>query len=96
MSDTTLCYDDYIARAMRTLGGHLWIGRGGFCLSYETSQLSGYDCETVKTLCITAGLPVIDSRGIDFGIAATLAVRGPMVAVNTTPSPKRLRCKLSL
>jgi hypothetical protein len=33
-------------------------------------------------------LPVIDSRMIPFDLAATLAVRGPMIAVNTEPSPK--------
>ena len=37
-------YDDYIASALRTEGGHLSIGRGGFTLYYARgARLSGYD-----------------------------------------------------
>jgi hypothetical protein len=39
-------YEDYIASALRTEGGHLSIGRGGFILYYAGGgRLSGYDCE---------------------------------------------------
>jgi hypothetical protein len=81
-------YETYIARALATPGGHLGIGRGGFTLHFENSRLSGYDCEFIKKVATDAGLPVIDSRVIPFDLAATLAVRGPMIAVNTEPSPK--------
>ena len=51
-------YDDYIASALRTEGGHLSIGRGGFTLYYARgARLSGYDCESIKACCIVAGLP---------------------------------------
>jgi hypothetical protein len=51
-------YDEYIASALRTDGGHLAIGRGGFTLYYaHGARLSGYDCEQVKTCCIAAGQP---------------------------------------
>ena len=80
-------YDAEIARALATPGGHLSIGRGGFCLHYDHSRLSGYDDDAIKQAAIAAGLPVIDSRPIPFDIAAKLAIRGPMIAVNQTPSP---------
>jgi hypothetical protein len=60
---TSRDYDDYVASALGTEGGHLSIGRGGFTLYYaHGARLSGYDCEQVKACCIAAGLPVIDSR----------------------------------
>jgi len=74
-------YGDTIAKALATEGGHLFIGRGGFSLHYENGWLSGYDCETVKATAIAAGLPVIDSRKVDLGEVAELAIRGPMIAV---------------
>lgn len=74
-------YADEIARALATPGGHLSIGRGGFTLHYDHCRLSGYDCETVKAECIAAGLPVIDSRCVAFGVVWDLAVHGPMIAV---------------
>ena len=59
-------YDEYIASALRTEGGHLSIGRG-FTLYYAGgARLSDYDCERVKACCIAAGLPVIDSRLMAF------------------------------
>ena len=80
-------YDAYIARALATAGGHLSIGRGGFSLYFgRGAHLSGYDCETIKTACIAAGLPVIDSRMVDFAIVAGLAINGPMIAVGEPPS----------
>jgi hypothetical protein len=81
-------YDDYIASALRTEGGHLSIGRGGFILYYAGgARLSGYDCEEIKALCIAAGLPVIDSRMAAFEDVVRLAVSGPMPAVGENPSP---------
>jgi hypothetical protein len=81
-------YDDYIVSALRTEGGHLSIGRGGFTLHYARgAMLSGYDCETIKACCIAAGVPVIDSRMVAFEDVVRLAVRGPMAAVGEEPSP---------
>lgn len=81
-------YESWIARALATEGGHLSIGRGGFGLYYDRgAHLSGYDCETVKAACIAAGLPVIDSRMVEFAIVATLAINGPMIAVGEPSSP---------
>jgi hypothetical protein len=75
-------YGDYIASALATEGGHLSIGRGGFILHFgNDSRLSGYDCDRIKACCIEAGLPVIDSRMVDFDQVARLSVNGPMVAV---------------
>ena len=85
---TTGDYDIYIARALATEGGHLAIGRGGFSLYFgRGAHLSGYHCETVKAACIAAGLPVIDSRIVDFAAVARLAINGPMIAVGEPPSP---------
>jgi hypothetical protein len=81
-------YSDYIVSALRTEGGHLSIGRGGFTLHYSRgAMLSGYDCEAIKACCITAGVPVIDSRMVAFEDVVRLAVRGPMAAVGEEPSP---------
>ena len=80
-------YDDYIASALRTEGGHLSIGRGGFTLHYARgARLSGYDCESIKACCIVAGLPVIDSRMVAFEDVVRLAVSGPMAAVDEDAS----------
>ena len=81
-------YASYIDRALRTPGGHLHIGRGGFSLHFEMSRLSGYGCDIVKHLAIEAGLPVIDSRPVPIDIVAKLAVSGPMIAVNADPDPQ--------
>jgi hypothetical protein len=81
-------YDTYISRALATDGGHLSIGRGGFTLYFARgAHLSGYDCEPVKAACIAAGLPVIDSRMVDFSAVARLAIKGPMIAVGEPSSP---------
>jgi hypothetical protein len=81
-------YGDYIISALRTQGGHLSIGRGGFILWFRRgSRLSGYDCEHIKTCCIAAGLPVIDSRMVAFEDVVRLAVRGQIVAVGEEASP---------
>ncbi len=76
-------YGETIAKAL----GHLFIGRGGFSLHYESGWLSGYDCEPVKDAAVAAGLPVIDSRMVDFGKVADLALRGPMIAVGKLADP---------
>ena len=89
-SDDTILqhYGDYITSALQTKGGHLSIGRGGFTLHFgRGARLSGYDCESFKTCCIAAGLPVIDSRMVAFEDVVRLAVRGPMVAVGEAASP---------
>jgi hypothetical protein len=76
----------YIARALETEGGHLAIGRGGFTLWFGPgATFSGYDIESMKNACITAGVPVIDSRLVDFGVVARLAINGPLVAVGQAP-----------
>jgi hypothetical protein len=81
-------YGDYITSALQTKGGHLSIGRGGFTLHFgRGARLSGYDCESFKTCCIAAGLPVIDSRMMAFEDVVRLAVGGPMVAVDEEASP---------
>jgi hypothetical protein len=81
-------YDDYIASALKTAGGHLSVGRGGFILHYGRGcRLSGYDCDPIKASCIATGLPVIDSRMVDFDQVVRLAVKGPMVAVGEDASP---------
>jgi hypothetical protein len=81
-------YDTYIARALATEGGHLVIGRGGFTLWFRRgASVSGYDIEPIKNICIAAGLPVIDSSAVNFGIVAGLAINGPLVAVGELASP---------
>jgi hypothetical protein len=82
-------HDTYIIQALSVSGGHLHIGRGGFCLYYAWgATLSGYDCDEMKAACIAAGLPVIDSREVEFDAVVELAFRGPMVAVGQDPDPK--------
>ncbi len=78
--------EQLIERAKETKGGHLSVGRGGFTLYFgEGSTLSGYDVDKMKARCIDAGLPVIDSRCVDFDRVAELAISGPMVAVGSAP-----------
>ena len=84
---TTRQYEEYIARALATEGGHLSIGRGGATLYFERCRLSGCHEERIKAEAIAAGLPVIDSRSVPFNRVKDLAVRGPMVAVGEPPSP---------
>ncbi len=85
---TSKIYDDYVPSALCTEGGHLSIGRGGYTLYYaRDARMSGYDCEQVKSCCIAAGLPVIDSRMVPFEDVVRLAVRGPMAAVGEEASP---------
>jgi hypothetical protein len=86
-------YDEYIASALRTEGGHLSIGRGGFTLYYSGgARLSGCDCEQVKACCIAAGLPVIDSRMVAFeaSFASRCAVRWSRLGRNRARRPTTL------
>ena len=85
-SSPTRQYEEYIARALVTEGGHLSIGRGGATLYFERGWLSGCHEERIKAEAIVAGLPVIDSRSVPFDRVWDLAVRGPMVAVGEPPS----------
>lgn len=79
-------YDSDIKRALAVDGGHLAIGRGGFTLWVGRGvSLSGYEIEPIKSVCIAAGLPVIDSSMVDFGIVARLAINAPLVAVSVPP-----------
>jgi hypothetical protein len=81
-------YSADIASALATEGGHLSIGRGGFILHYrDGAMLSGYGCEAIKAQCIAGGLPVIDSRCVDFDLAVQLTLGGPLVAVGREPEP---------
>jgi hypothetical protein len=81
-------YSDYIISALRTQGGHMSIGRGGYILwCGHACRLSGYDCEHIKACCIAAGLPVIDGRMVAFQDVVRLAVNGPMVGVGEEASP---------
>jgi hypothetical protein len=81
-------YDQVIAKALAVEGGHLAIGRGGYTLWFARgSRQSGYDCDTVKAAAIAAGLPVIDSRRVDFDAVARLVISGPMIAVGEPASP---------
>src|SRR5688500_5096502 len=82
-------YDDVIAKALATEGGHLKIGRGGFTLWFARgSRLRGYDCSVVKAAAIAAGLPVIDDRMVAFDTVAWLAISGSMIAVGELASPE--------
>ena len=54
--------------------GHLRIGRSGYTLPYaKGTTLSGYDVERMKADSIAGGLPVIDSRDLDFDLLIQLA-----------------------
>jgi len=78
--------EQLIEKAKATKGGHLTVGRGGYTLHIDDGHtLSGYDIDRVKQLCIDAGLPVIDSRCVEFDVVAALAISGPMVAVGSAP-----------
>ena len=75
-------YGGYIALALSTEGGHLAVGRGGATLFFASgASISSCDIEAIKEDCIKAGLPVIDTRLVDFGVVVRIAVSGPLVAV---------------
>ena len=78
-----------IARALAVEGGHLSIGHGGGTLYYARgSRLSGFAIEPMKAACIAAGVPVFDTRHLDFGTVWDLAWRSPMVAVDEPACPE--------
>ena len=77
---------DRIARALRTEGGHLAIGQGGFTLWYDRGcRLSGGDETDILAACCAVGLPVIDSRPVPFEALTRLVLSGPMIAVGEPP-----------
>ncbi|WP_234729638.1 hypothetical protein [Acidocella facilis] len=79
-------YSPYIALALATEGGHLAVGRGGATLFFGPgASVSSYDIEPIKNECVKAGLPVIDTRLVDFGTVARIAINGPFVAVGQPP-----------
>jgi hypothetical protein len=79
-------YATHIAQALATEGGHLAVGRGGATLFFgQGASLSSYEIEPIKHACIAAGLPVIDSSMVHFGVVARLAINGPLVAVGVPP-----------
>ena len=82
-------HSELIEEALRTDGGHLSIGRGGFSLYFKRgADLSGYDCEPIKAECIARGLPVIDTREVPIDILTIEVIRNPMIAVGEEPDPE--------
>lgn len=80
-------YDRYIALALVTEGSHLAVGRGGATLFFGPgASVSCHEIEAIKDACIKAGLPVIDTRLVDFGVVARIAINGPLVAVGEPPN----------
>ncbi|WP_342153446.1 hypothetical protein [Methylorubrum sp. SB2] len=88
MPRTVSAYAALIARALRTEGGHLAVGRGGFTLWFgRDGRLSGGDETEILEACRAAGLPVIASRPVPFDRLAHLVMSGPMIAVGEPPDP---------
>ncbi len=81
-------YTPHIEAALRSEGGHLHVGEGGFSLKYGNTCLQGYERETAKTMCIASGLPVIDSRNIEFEALIKIVVSGPIIAVGREADPR--------
>jgi hypothetical protein len=80
-------YKPWIAKALATPGGHLFIGCAGYTLFFDKgSTLTGYDCDIMKDACAKAGLPIIDARNLSRDEALGIAFKGPMAAVGTKPS----------
>lgn len=92
-----------IERALATEGGHLLIGHGSYTIYHAQGWLSGCCPDTVKRMCLAAGLPVIDARRVPFDAighspilrrnvgeadTARIAISGTMVAVGREPSPE--------
>ncbi len=81
--------DEYITQALAVQGGHLTIGRGGYTLHFKRgATLSGYDTDEMKDRCITAGLPVIDTREIPLDILTVEVIRNPLIAVDEETDPE--------
>ena len=77
---------DLLRQTLRTTGGHLSIGRGGYSLHYAKGcALSGYGCDAIKHACIDVGVPVIDSRNVSLEVVCKIAIHGPMIAVGEEP-----------
>ena len=73
---------DAIRRAVATEGGHLFVGEHGYTLRYANGGTSsGYEIARILQACLARGLPVIDTRALDFEVAFVLACRSPMIAV---------------
>ena len=63
-------------------------GRPGYDLRTRTAgRLSGADPAILKTLCLHAGVPVLDCSAASPEVAWALVARGPMVAVGGEPDP---------
>jgi hypothetical protein len=73
-------YGHHMREARTTEGGHLALGRGGFTLYFARGACpSGRGCEAIKTACIAAAVPVIESRGLGRsrgGFTSRLRIRG--------------------
>ena len=82
LQDWSSINTDRIAKAIATEAGHLCIGHAGGTLYFKRgSSLSGFCDDCMKAACMAAGLPVIDTRPIDFSDLWRLVVSSPMVAV---------------
>jgi len=75
-----------IDQALQVTGGHLMIGRHGYTLYFGCGQtLSGYGPENIKRMAIETGLPVIDTRGVEYDALCAVVITGPMIAVGAEP-----------
>jgi len=79
----------WIRPALAFKDGYLFIGEGGSVLCFrQGAQLEGYDVETTKAACITAGPAVIDIRGLDVGTALRIARDEPRPAPGERPDAR--------
>ena len=77
---------DRIKSALATEGSHLFIYDGGWTLYVGRGiRLSAYNADQIKADCNAAGLPIIDTRGLDTDTAISLAYLTPAVAVGIIP-----------
>lgn len=81
-----------VALAKATPGGHLFVHENGYTLYYNNVRFYGYVWQEILPLAIQAGLPVIDSRPVEFKARANLKLGGPHVAVNQAPSAEPFNC----
>ena len=80
---------DYLAQALRIVGGHLFLGGGGWFLHFAAgATLQGYDLPAMKALCTEAGLPVIDILYGEHRLARQTPWPLPMVAVGRPACPQ--------
>ncbi len=81
-----------IRRALMVEGGHLFVHAGGYTRSYDGGGcVCGYAIEPTKAACVSAGLPVIDTRALSFDEAVWLAIDTPIIAVGVPPDPEPWR-----